>query len=988
MANRTKPRRALMLSVGLLITGMMYGNSEPFIGREYITTEHFVIIYEPKDGETAAHVASFAEAVYDDVAGLYDSYPDKISCVINGRSDIYDNLFHPFPAHLIITVAAPTWPTFGSRADDWLRLVFTHELTHAIQIPYEEGLTAFFSHLFGAGLKSIPGGFLSAWATEGPAVLAETLYTSGGRGVSPQFEMLYKAMLYEGDFFSRHQAGSSTVFAPQQRPYLAGYLIASYIQDTYGDDALRRIQKEFVKFPFLGPEAAIRAVTGHSFQEIFERLELSLQNRYREDFAIPPGTRISPEGYGNYYMPVVTKRGLVLYRSTPDKRRGLVLFDPATGKEQVLASALLTDPSSFGASPEGDVVVYSAVSTRAGAAGLMDFSDLFLIDTGFGDVKRITEGERIWHPTISRDGSFIVAVRGVGSESCLVTVHPETGELRLLFRQTGATVYNPVMSDDEGQIVFAYNAGGFQDIVSIPFPIETIPFDPDEIPTKYNAAKAAFLTGPDLHGEFFPRFAGKDLLFSSDRSGNLMIYRLNLERGDAIPVVEDPVGTYAGTIIGDDVVYSTYTAQGYALLKKKYSVDLPARTSSAVVTRHGISQDETVTRARDEALFDTGSKYFDLPKLIFWAPLPVYYNPFAPNLLPGYLNSFVPYLPELGLGAFVYMDSNLGRNGIQALITYNWQTRQPGIDISGKIGIRELDFAYAAQQGYLQVEEQALFSQATRMTLAGRFPLQYETMYTRSSRVFIDASINYALQVDAPVSFSFLDTPPGSTLAQALLFTGGVSYSTVLYGARKDYFAPLRFSLWSDVGAGLFPLSGNPALFIIEGGSYFQFPSLFQHQVFGVGIDAVFTPQTSSGGFRATPRGGFSLPSTAQELSILLGLDYRFHIALLDLPLPYGYSVNHLAGGVYLETSMAWSSGMYVFDEYLYPGLELFAGVGSTSHISVGAGFGFRIDPKSISSFNIAEDFSLYLIMGTGGFRTGGLERNRFLDAPFRGSYP
>ena len=93
----------------------------------------------------AQSLASMAEGVYDRITTFYDSYPDRIYCVINGRSNLYSNNFTPLPAHINVTIASWPWPHFIPHSEDWLELVFTHELTHYIQLVHDDGFFSFFS---------------------------------------------------------------------------------------------------------------------------------------------------------------------------------------------------------------------------------------------------------------------------------------------------------------------------------------------------------------------------------------------------------------------------------------------------------------------------------------------------------------------------------------------------------------------------------------------------------------------------------------------------------------------------------------------------------------------------------------------------------------------------------------------------------------------------------------------------------------------------
>jgi hypothetical protein len=980
----------------LLAISAMAREIPPFEGWSQISTDHFTFVYEPRDKDSAHHLASMAETIYDRVASFLGSYPKKLYCVVNGRSDIYENYFHPFPAHISITVSAPTWPWFGTRYPDWLELVFTHELTHAIQVPYESGPAAVLAKVFGPGLKSVPGGFLPAWASEGPAVLAETIFTEGGRGDAQFFEMLAKATALDGQSFSHPKAGSSSPFGPQQRPYVAGYLFASHLYQTYGPTALQDVHKAFVRFPFFGPGRAVKAVTGKTIKEIFSEISASGLQEYAESLSVPGGARATPDVYGDYYLPHVTSRGWILYRSTHDAPPALVLFDPSTKSERVLKVVSLTDPSSFDSDKAGETVVFSASHSQSHPVRGTDFSDLYMLDVDTRAETRLTENEHLWHPTLSPDGGTIVAVGRTGSGSALFTVGPSGGDPALLFRIAGTSVYNPVFSDDGRSLIFTMKRGSEQDIWMLPFPAVSPRPDSDHLPDEFNAAAIRPLTGPDEVAEFFPRVIGEDVWYSSDRDGSLRLYAGALTgTGPASSAALDPIGAYAGTADGNDIIYATYTAKGYAV---KRVVDGAAALAAARATLRvavgpaeqqateiytGGTADEAPPAVRRIEDIAEETRYIDAPRLIFWAPLPVYYDPFAPTTL------------ALGIGAYFFADSYLGKNGIEGSVTYDWSSMQPGVDLSGVFGIRGFDVGYGLFHGFSQVDTD-VYHQNTSGAVVVAYPLYHEYRFPKSTRLTLSATTGFSSRIIADRSFPLTAAPSDAAMENAIHVGGGIRFVAGKQGARRDFFAPLLLSMWSSAEADVFLKQGETLRAVYSAGSYTQVPSLFDHQVVGIGIDGTYTPELSTGSVRPIPRGGFAFDPTDQKAAFLAGIDYRFNLAVIDLPLPYGFSINQLAGGVFLESSARWdgSSATLTFEDVLFPGMEFILNIGSVSHIPVGIGLATRVDLSAPSGFSVLDDLRVYLFAGRGGFHRGSRpgrrqgRRQGFLDDDTRVSYP
>ena len=765
------------------------------------------------------------------------------------------------------------------------------------------------------------------------------------------------------DFFSYSRAGSTTVFEPQNRPYVAGYLLCEYIDRTYGDEALKEIHKEFLKFPFFGPGRAIKKITGYPAREIFAEVveevkERASQNRYK-----PAATPITPDGYGDYYTPQISKRGWIMYRRTHDLPAALVLYDPETGDEKILHVTGLTDPSSFAVDPAGNVVVYSSrISTRT-AAGQTVFSDLFLLDTESRKARRITKNERLWHPAINPRTGEIIAVAGFGQESSLVSVDPETGDYRILYRRSGAAMYNPVFSEDGNSLFFTMNTGGMQDIWVLPYPIPA-----EEI--------ARPVTGPDKAAEFFPRCADGKILYASDKNGSLSLYAQPLTGGSPVMVAEDPVGAYAGLIDSGEVIYATYTKNGYALKKTALtgfttlsepagpvSMDkaFPPADPGAAVGENDI----TLANEESGEYLPAAKRYHDNPKLLLWLPLPFSYDPFD-NFMLG-----------TGGGVFFSSGSILRSNSVAGVITYDWEEMQPTFDLEASIGIGQGSLAYRGYYGYYEREDGGFLRNFSTYLLA-TYPLLTEYRYPIVNQITTGGAIRFDTASAYPDPFGFFSEPDGLVTSNLLQASGSIGYTTATTGAVKDFYNPFLFSTWIDLGVSLPPEYIQGTTMWVGLDTEIQAASLIKHQVIGIGIEGVFSPRSDGAAPQPYLRSGLLLESRQANLSLLAALEYRFHIALLDMPLPYGYSLNHIAGSVYVESAgFADSSGL-TMDRYLYPGFEVVVNFGSVSHFPIGIGIGFRIDPQAIADFTPLSDTRVYV---TGAF-------SPFLDLPDSRSYP
>ena len=278
-------RKLLALAVFLLAAAALdaspAGSLETdFSGWSRTETAHFVFIYEQRDAQSVSQLVSFAEEVYNDVADFLGSHPSRVWVVVAGRVDLANGYTTPVPPHITLYLAPPSEPLIGLDASQYLRLLLAHELTHFINFEYDQGLFEFLSTIFGPAVRDVNAAFLPTWFLEGIATNTETLFTDGGRGRNPFFEMEYRALVRADRFFPLSMAAYSSYFPPPDRDWIGGYLFFRFLLDNFGRDIYVRIYHEYAKFPLLGPWKAIERATGKTADAIYRDMVQELETRY------------------------------------------------------------------------------------------------------------------------------------------------------------------------------------------------------------------------------------------------------------------------------------------------------------------------------------------------------------------------------------------------------------------------------------------------------------------------------------------------------------------------------------------------------------------------------------------------------------------------------------------------------------------------------------------------------------------------------------
>ena len=936
---------------------------------EQAETEHFRFIFEPRDRPAVDELLTFCEPVYQRVTGFFHSYPKKVPVIVHGRIDEANGVTTFLPARIELYLTAPTDHFLGARTESWLKILLTHELTHFVHASMDSGFFFTLSRLFGSDLSAASFFFLPGWMIEGPSTNLETRFTEGGRGRNPLFEMYSKAPVEEGKLFSLEQGAYGSAFPPPDRIYVAGYLLVDYLLTTYGVDSFHRIMEEYLGFPFLGPWGAIQKVTGRSASRVFDDLKRYLTDKYAPFLSAASGARVTPKEPGDWIHPQPTDRGVYVYHASPYRFPAIVRYDPASGSEHVLHT-VVNDAVSFSATRDGRTIYFSSLTqTWADPVTPEVVSDLYRLDTDTGVTKQITHGAHLWQPAVSPDGRTLVAVQGTGPYSRLVSVDVRTSGLRVLYSLAEANVYTPVFSPDGRRVAFTLNLRGYQDVYVAelaPLLQSSSALEDPRLPVVYvNDDVPRPVMGPDPFGEYFPSFLDDDsVLFSSDRSGALALYRADLRTGEVARIQDDPVAAISAVPDGDSILYSSYSADGWTL-KRTPVADLAA----AAVPPEQIETLEYPAGPEWTGKSVTQAPYTDWPAPLLWLPYPT-----LTRTGPGGARV------EVGLGAIAYGASLLGRSTWLADAAWSFASRQPLADLSVSAVAGPFTLSADSRLAYEYSDD---YTQSLVSTLTLGLPLLNETAFDTQKAFTLSVGIGHSAQLEsaAPFTFSQAVGPLADAWQNRLFAISGASFQWAQSGGQIDFTPPLALDV-SLQNSTYLPVLNYPApesdFFL---GLGLNLPSFIPHQVIRLGLKATDVrggPFTAYKDSFSSPR-GFPGPMTRSVSGqALASIDYIASIALLDQPLLFSVAATGAALGVHAEGIGQWDDARpsLTITPALYVGGDL------TVHMAFNAvpfvltiGVAARIDTSASRAFDPGQDLGVYLFLGQEG-AAGGLTRS------------
>lgn len=935
----------MRLRIGLVLALLLATTIAGASGLDWLhrDTEHFTFIYRERHQYAVDELVTFAEEVYDEVTGFFASTPERVPVVLFGETDLANGYYSPAPPqHIGLYLPQPTLPLLGARTQSWLRSLLVHELTHYVHATYERGLFYLIGTVFGRSLSGLSLGLVPRWHTEGLAVNTETIFSDGGRGRDPFFEMTWKARVVEDRLFSLKQAGYDSHLAPSGRYYTAGYFIWDYLIEEYGREYVTELSDAVARFPLFGIWGPIRRTSGRRMRELYDAIEADLIRRYAEEARQPRDRRVTPSIRSDYYLPTQTARGLYLYRVRPDRVPGIVLFDPDSGREEQVLDMRLTDEASWSVTADGATIAFATVDVdRTFPDEQAIDSDLYLFDAATGEITTLTSGGGYHQPAIAPDGSFLVAIERHAGHHRLVRfdlVDAESSGPRVLVETDRTRLYTPDVSPDGKRVIVAANQEGRQQLMLA------------------HAESGSFrlLPQPQDGVPYFPSFEdASTLLYGSDATGALELYRHSLDGDDVVRVADDPVGAFAGELLDDRLLVSVYTADGYAVRSKAPGfADARPVATSAPAELDRLPSPPTVD----------GEPWTPWPKPAFWLPTLALAGPGLD-------------LAGLGAGPLVYGGDVLYRNSWQAAGVYypalgqfdyllGWTTNYGKVGVTASaeslytiVGPADAEMAYAKQFRHGASLAYTLFSRY-RLGVSSRLEARVGATNTL---VFVSKS---PLQAGAIVTENAPVLDLNRVVAAADLFASRSPLSS-----RRAYHAPGAVSGSLSVALPFDAPSFSPGTVLtVLAGSANVGLGASDHVItvapkLTYSTNPVFASAVNLRGFGADVAGD---ASDGLRGRYGMSIDYRTPHLLVDLPLLPSVGITAFGFGLFAEATGGYdlAPAALALDRQIGLGAELTTVVTYWAPMPLTLGVAARVDPTDPGAFSFPEDATVYVNSG------------------------
>lgn len=281
-----------------------YGTDPAGYKWNYVNTDHYKIIYPQGSDSTAYRYASFLEtAFYPQQKTIGASKIRRFPVILHPGNMLSNGMVAWAPRRMEMI----TTPGSDLYAQSWDRQLAIHESRHVMQTTkLMSGIFNPLYYLVGEQAQGVAALFMPKWFFEGDAVATETGLSHSGRGRLPEFNMIYRAQMASGKFYSfdKWSLGSHKDYTGSY--YALGYNLVSYARYKYGADVWDKISSRYVRRIFSIPPFAnsVKYYTGLTPQGLFDETYTYLAKEWGRQEAFyqrwhVPVTYHSPEN--NHY---------------------------------------------------------------------------------------------------------------------------------------------------------------------------------------------------------------------------------------------------------------------------------------------------------------------------------------------------------------------------------------------------------------------------------------------------------------------------------------------------------------------------------------------------------------------------------------------------------------------------------------------------------------------------------------------------------------
>lgn len=449
----------------------------------------------------------------------------------------------------------------------WIDGLTIHEYRHTEQFSESnEGLTFAYQILMGQTGWLLNTLFTQPlWFREGDAVINETIFTKGGRGRLPSFNMEYRALLLSGKQYGYEKAAWNSYKDFVPNPYRLGYYMTSKARRDFGEQIWLKVlddvyQKKGFFYPFGRSMKQFMGYTPVQFygatvkelDSLFTVTDQNLQRTSSRDL-IPVNTTVYTSYRFAHYLP---DRSIVVLKNAFNETN--TYYRATDGREQRLFSPGIYSEDHQTTSVAGHLMAWAESAFDARWFN-KDYSVIKTYDFKTGEKKQLTSRSRYFSPAPSNNGKWIAAVQiSLDGRFNVVVLDAQTGALSKTFPNPHNINFSqPRWTEDDSSLVLLSltdNGNGIS-LLKVSTGALTPVLDETAVPVSRPFAK------------------GDYVFFTGGYTGIDNIYAVLVSTQEVFRVTSVRFGAYYPVVSpdGKKLMFSEYTADGYRLKEMELS---------------------------------------------------------------------------------------------------------------------------------------------------------------------------------------------------------------------------------------------------------------------------------------------------------------------------------------------------------------------------------------------------------------------------------
>lgn len=553
-------RYFLLLFLSVKILGLVHaqfysaGENAASLHWKHIKTENFNVIFSKGYEEQAQYAVNYLESAYQYAGNSLKHQPKRISIILQPDNASTNGFVTWAPKRSEMYVTPPQ----ENEQNAWLDALLVHEYRHIVQVDkLNQGLTKVFYWLLGEqGVGLTVGLAMPLWFLEGDAVHTETMYTNGGRGTVPDFNLQLRTQLLQYGPYSYEKASFGSYKDIVADHYTLGYYLTDYARLLYGTDVWSGVVDRIGKFP-IKPfrfSNALKQETGEKSKELYKSTMHYITSEW-QDSSKTEQVYINPEPAVpvHYQFPVLLNDTIYALKRGLGNAGELISIIDSTEKH-VLNTGYFNSPR---LSVNNSFLVWTE-EFRHVRWGQKSFSNLVVYDFQAEKRKQITGEQYFYSPFMHPEKNKIVAVENVDTRTRLVILNTEGQVLDTVENsEKNALLKQPVFISEEKIAVINFYKGKDhvelydlktkekEVLLSSSFQIQGL---------HYSEGKLAYRARNDVANQIF--------LYNLKEDKSYCV--TNSDFGSSDPFLEDSL-----------VYFSEYTPEGYQLNRTTFSSEYP-----------------------------------------------------------------------------------------------------------------------------------------------------------------------------------------------------------------------------------------------------------------------------------------------------------------------------------------------------------------------------------------------------------------------------